>query len=78
MGHISVYTGVFDIEKSDRVAKEGANPDTIEVQSLLPKSHIKSVFKSKILPKWKNYWDSSKDGSHTYNLIPKSLTIYII
>ena len=44
--------------------------DGTKTQLPLPKSCIKNVLKSKILPSWQSYWDKTENETHAYTQIP--------
>ena len=50
IAHVSSHTGVIGNENADALAKEGTFLNVTKTQLPLPKSYIKTFFKSKILP----------------------------
>lgn len=71
LDHISAHKGVLVNDRTDQLAKQATTDNTVAQHIPIPHSFIRKILIPRILSEWQEYLDTSENGRHTYDIIPK-------
>ena len=66
------HVGTRGNKEADRLAKEGAEKEIIDVRTLLPRSYVKNQINEKIYEYWKTEWTVYNAGRQTKQFFPSA------
>ena len=63
-----VHVGIATNKKFDKLAKEAAQKETIDVNINLSKAEDKSIVLQETILKWPQLWEQENKGSHQFSI----------